>query len=504
MGNLIVRFAFWLHRSQKYNQTKKFFYTILEDKQSKIKKYVDYFLIFLILSSVAELTYSIKHQTNPIIQYIDFYIVSAIFALEYILRFWIYNNIHDDIIVNYEKTKFLKAEFSTLTALSYVLKKKIQYIKSPSAIIDFISIIPTYRELRILRIFKLFRYTKSINQFVDVLIAKRFELATLLMLLMFLIVTSAIAIYAFEGNINKNINSLFDAFYWALVTSATVGYGDISPVSTEGRVLAMVLIIGGVLIISFATSVIVSAFYEKLTEIKENRIIDNINKQSSFAIICGYGQMAKMLLRQNDFNGKYIILEKDPEITKQITKEGFNAVTEDASRRDVLARFDSNYSDISVLCLGKSDVENIYITLNAKSLSTNINVIARASDSSMEKKLLLAGANHVVMPNKVANVMLLTAIKQPVMYSAMHSILAGDNAAYLDEIIASSSNHLDGKRVLDIDFKDKKLLLIGIKKDTDFVFNPSLNYIIQDGDTLLVMGLKISIEHFKRNNRGHK
>lgn len=502
MDNFLVRFAFWLYNSKKYNQTKKFFHTIMEDKNSKIKKYIDYFLIFIILSSVVELTYSIKHQTNPIIHYIDFYIVSAIFALEYILRFWVHSDIHKDIIENYEKAKFLKAKFSTIDALFYVFHKKIEYIKSPTAIIDFIAIIPIYRELRILRIFKLFRYTKSINQFVNVLIAKRFELITLFMLFMFLIVTSAIAIYAFEGNINKNINSLFDALYWALITSSTVGYGDISPISTQGRVLAMVLIIGGVLVVTFATSVIVSAFYEKLTEIKEDRIVDNINKHKSFVIICGYGQMAKMLLRQDNFNGKYIILEKDPEVTKQIAKEGFNVITEDASRREVLARFDSNYADISVLCLGKSDVENIYISLNAKSLSKNIRVIARASDASMEKKLLLAGANHIIMPNKIANVMLLAAIKQPIMYSLMHSILAGDNAAYLDEIIIHEHDNLNNKAIEELNMKENKLLLIGIKIDGNFIFNPQPNTRLNSGDTVLIMGLKISIEYFKNIYQG--
>ncbi|KIM03794.1 MAG: potassium channel protein [Sulfurovum sp. AS07-7] len=502
MDNLLVRFAFWLHSSTRYNKIKKFFHTIMEDKNSKLKKYVDYFLIFLIIFSVVELTYSIKHQTNPIIHYIDFYIVSIIFALEYILRFWVYSDIHKDIIDNYEKTKFLKAKFSTIDALLYAFHKKIEYIKSPVAIIDFIAIIPMYRELRILRIFKLFRYTKSINQFVNVLIAKRFELATLFMLLMFLIVTSAIAIYAFEGNINKNINSLFDALYWALVTSSTVGYGDISPITTQGRVLAMVLIVGGVLVVTFATSVIVSAFYEKLTEIKEDRIVDNINKHRSFVIICGYGQMAKMLLRQDDFNGKYIILEKDPEVTKQIAKEGFNVITEDASRRDVLARFDSTYAEISVLCLGKNDVENIYITLNAKSLSKNIKVIARASDTSMEKKLQLAGANHVIMPNKIANVMLLAAINQPVMYGVMHSILTGQNAAYLDEIIVHEYDSLNNKTIEELNMKENKLLLIGIKRDGDFIFNPQPNIRLHSNDIVLMMGLKISIEYFKNRYQG--
>ncbi len=84
-----------------------------------------------------------------------------------------------------------------------------------------------------------------------------------------------------------DINSLFDAIYWALITISTVGYGDISPKTPEGRIVSMIIIISGIAMISFVTSVIVSAFSEKLDELKENRIIEKINKSKEFIIICG-------------------------------------------------------------------------------------------------------------------------------------------------------------------------------------------------------------------------
>ena len=64
----------------------------------------------------------------------------------------------------------------------------------------------------------------------------------------------------------------------------------------------MLTIIAGIGMISFATSVIVSAFSERLSEIKESRIIEQVNKSKSFLIICGYGQMAKMFFRQSKDN----------------------------------------------------------------------------------------------------------------------------------------------------------------------------------------------------------
>jgi len=495
---VIMKIAFGLYNSKNYIDTKKFFYNILENTNYPYKKFIDIFLITLIIFSVGEAVYSIRHTVPQWLHIFDFYMISMIFAIEYMLRLWIHSDIHKTIIKEYEKAQFLKAPLSVKELFAKILHEKWNYIKSPTAIVDLIAIMPLYRELRILRIFKLLRYTKSLNQFIDVFKTKKFELMTLFLLLMFLIGTSGIAIYVAEGNINKNINSLFDAIYWALISVATVGYGDIAPVTTIGRIISMIIIVTGLVLIAFATSVIVSAFLEKLVEIKDNRIIESINKEDSFVIICGYGQMTKMLLRQNNFNNKYVVIEKDPEITKQITKEGFIAITDDASRYDVLSKFNVHHANVSVLCLGSNDVENIYITLNAKSLSGGIRVIARASDEFMKKKFALAGADHIIIPNQMANIMLLTSINQPIVYNVMHALLTGKNAAYLDEIRILSHDKLIGKTVNSIGFKNKKLLLIGIHKadSNEFIFNPVESTILEHNDILLIMGLKISVEYF--------
>lgn len=493
----IVKFAFGLYNSKRYTSTKKFFYDILENENYHYKKFVDIFLIILILSSVIELVYSIKNGAHGWLYIFDIYIVSIVFGIEYMLRLWVYSDMHKIIIKEYEKSQFLKIQFKFYAAFIQILTGKWNYIKSPAAIIDLIAISPTYRELRILRIFKLLRYTTSISQFVDVLKTKRFELMTLLILLIFLIGTAGVAIYAVEGNINKNINSIFDAVYWALITTATVGYGDIAPVTTMGRIISMIAIIMGLVLMAFATSVIVAAFLEKLSEIKDNRLIDSINKEDRFVIICGYGQMAKMLLKHNNFDNKYVIIEKDPNIARQIAKEGFNVIADDASKHDIIAKFNIQYANVSILCIGNDDVENIYITLTAKSLSKDIRVIARASDISMKKKFTLAGADHIVVPNQMANIMLLAYIKQPIVYNVMHALLAGKHAAYLDEIKVLANDGLIGKSIKEIEFKTKKLLLIGIQKeDHGFVFNPPASTILEQNDILLIMGLKISVEHF--------
>ena len=344
------------------------------------------------------------------------------------------------------------------------------------------------------------RYTKSIHQFMEVLSTKKFELFTLLFLLLFIVTTAGIAIYVFEENANENINSLFDAFYWALITISTVGYGDISPVTTEGRVVSMLVIISGIAMISFVTSVIVSSFSEKLDELKENRLVEEINKNEAFMIICGYGQMTRMFLKQyhHEYKKRYIIIDNNKAKVEEAIKEGYRAIHEDATRHDVIAKFNVAYAKITLMALTGSDVANVYIILNAKSLSSKITVITRASDEKIAKKCQLAGADHVVRPNVVANKMLFTAITQPVMYHAIYAILTGEHLAQLDELSVREHYKLNGVKLGEIDFKSFKLLLIGIENEAgEFVFNPSGDYSLQSKDTLLLMGRKVSIAYFR-------
>ena len=504
MNKILLSIALYLHASKAYRQSKSFVRDLLTNANNPYKKYVDITIIFLIITSVVILIYEVKHPVPAWLDFYDIYIVSFVFSIEYLLRLWVHNDISESIISEQKESHFLGRAFSPIGVLGEGMLEKLKYMLTPSALIDLLAIFPAYRPLRVLRIFvlfrvlKLLRYTKSINQFTEVLSNKKFELLTLLFLLFFIVMTAGIAIYVMEEQTNPNIDSLFDAIYWALITISTVGYGDISPVTPEGRTISILIIISGIAMISFATSVIVSAFSEKLSELKESRIIEQVNKSKSFLLVCGYGQMTKMFFRHygSEYDN-YIILENAQDRMDQARKDGYEAIHEDASRYETLKKFDTEHSDITILCLTASDVENIYITLNAKSISKKIKVIARANDASMISKFEYAGADHILMPNKVAHSMIHTAITQPTMYKAIHAILTGKSIARIDEIHTYGCEGIIGQTIKELEFKRAKLLFMGIQRGKDFMFNPSNSEVVQKGDILLVMGREISLEYFK-------
>ena len=508
MKQLLLSIALRLRTSKRYKNIKDYVRDLLTNSNNPYKKYADITIIFLIISSVFILIYEVKHPVPEWLDNYDIYFVSFIFAIEYILRLWIYNDLSEFVTEEYHESQFLQRSFEPWKALKIGLIEKFKYMITPAAIIDLLAILPAYRPLRVLRIFvlfrvlKLLRYTKSINQFVEVLVNKKFELLTLLFLLFFIVMTAGIAIYVLEERVNPNIEDLFDAVYWALITISTVGFGDIVPVTAQGQAISMLIIISGIAMISFATSVIVSAFSERLAELKENRVLEEVNKSRSFLIICGYGQMSKMFFRQKDQVTDYIILDSDADRVAQARKDGYSAIQEDASRFETLSKFNVEHSKITILCLTASDVENIYITLNAKSISRKIKVIARVNDINIISKFEYAGADHLIMPNRVVNTMVRTAITQPTMYKAIHAILTGKSIAKIDEIHVYEFSPMVEKSIKELDFKGNKLLFIGIHRDGKFMFNPSPSEKIKSYDILLVMGRQISLDYFNLKYAG--
>jgi len=502
--NFIVSFFLYLARSKKYNSAKKRISSLLNDEKNHYKRYLDYFLIFLIITSVGIFIYEVKHKIPYWLEFYAVYFTSAVFAIEYIANLWLYYDISRDIEKEYNESNFLEREPKFFKVFIKSLSKKLKYIFTPIAIIDLLAILPAYRPLRVLRIFVLFRflkiikYSRSMHHFASVLADRKFELITLFALLIFIVFVGGLAIYSAEEHLNNKINSLFDGLYWSFVTITTVGYGDVTPVSDIGKVIAFAIIILGITLISFATSIIVSAFSEKLNELKEDRAVEELSNRSKFIIVCGYGQITKVFLQHYNRNN-YIILDTNPDRVKEATGDGHDAICDDAGRYKVLSKFYNENAKITVLALTGSDIENIYITLNAKSVSKDIEVIARTSSYKIYDKYKRAGADRVILPNEIASSMMVASIVYPTMYKGVNAILHRKDVANLDEIYVSEDCGLIDKNINDIDFARYKIVLFGVQNGIKgkFRFNPPKDYLFKENDIAIVMGHKMSIKYFK-------
>ncbi len=508
---MIVRFAYFLAASERYQHVKNFFYDLLENDRYRYKRWFDLFMIFIILTSVLILVIDVKKTLPAWLEDYDMYFVTTVFIAEYLLRMWVYSDLHKIVIHLYEESQYFYQPLRLSKVLWEIVKDKWNYMTTPAAIIDLIAILPSYRQIRILRIlvlfrvFKMLRYARSLSSFLYILKSKKFELITLLTLTAFFVFIAGIMIYVFEGNgANEDIKNLFDAFYWALVTISTVGYGDISPVTPEGRVVSMLIIMTGVGLISFMTSIIVSSFSERLTELREDRVMQEVGKKRDVVVVCGYGIMGRKVVKglENE-QSELIIIEKDEAKAQEAHSDGFRSICADATQSAVFEKIGIDARVSHVLCLTSDDEENAFIAINVKSLNPGVNVVARCSDSEIADKLRYAGIDDVVIPEEITAMMGVLHAGEPVTFEVMRCLFVYDGENAIDEVTVKHGNALEGVQIDSVKKMALHLTLLGVvrfydRKKREFLFNPDDRLVLQDGDSLVVIGKPSAIAYFKR------
>ena len=227
------------------------------DGEDPISTLYDVFMIVVIVISLIPMT--MKYET-PFFQTTD-KIVVIIFIIDYCLR-W--------ITADYKREKKGAASF-------------IVYPVTPMAIIDLISILPSLsiinngfrvlrvlrliRALRVLRVFKVARYSKSFAIIGRVMRSSKDALIAVCALAGGYILVSAMIVFNVEP---ESFRNFFDAVYWATVSLTTVGYGDIYPVSTAGRIITMISSIFGIAIVALPAGIITAGYMTELQKEKEN------------------------------------------------------------------------------------------------------------------------------------------------------------------------------------------------------------------------------------------
>jgi voltage-gated potassium channel len=493
---------------------------LIIDPRSHRRALFDSFMILLVLTSVAALIYEVRHPLGPWSDVFEVFVV-LVFVSEYLLRMWLFNDSHKIVIDQWERAELMGLPFHPGAALWAVVRRKLAYMTTPMAMVDLLAILPSYRPLRFLRLFllfrllKLFSYTRNLSAFGQVLVEKRFEIYTLSIFVGSVVSIATVAIYLFEVDApHTRVTSMMDALYWAVITLTTVGYGDIIPVTQEGRVVAMVLVFAGIGVISFATSIIVTAFQEKMRDLHDSRVYAQVERKSDITIICGFGRIGQVVAqRMADSGDSFVIIDRDPEAVELARRRGYLAMAGDSTNSELLANLGLGRQATRILCLTHDDVSNVYITLTARQAAPNILIVSRANKTETMKKLIQAGADHVVRPYEVVARMAAEFIGQPVAFDALYDVVTRAAGVHLEPHGVHPGDALEKQRIGEIDFTGHHLLLFGVIRPKDspaaagharydlaerhFYFNPGSTLVVRAGDVLMLIGYQASLSRFR-------
>jgi voltage-gated potassium channel len=221
------------------------------------------------------------------------------------------------------------------------------------------------------------------------------RLAQLIGLIVLLLVLGTVGFVITEGS------SAFDGFVWALDTIATVGSVP-SPKDIDGEVVKIVLIVLGVGTLFYALVTVTEFFVAGhlsglLYERRASRMIEQL---SDHYLICGFGRVGRQVARDLQAAGAdFVVIDTNPDVREVADELGVPLIEGAPSDDDVLRRAGIDRARAVVACMD-SDAENIFTTLTARELRTDITIVARASAEDSEKKLLRAGADRVISPYK--------------------------------------------------------------------------------------------------------
>ena len=260
-----------------YKKTKHKIYILLHPElgQSKADKAINIFIITLISLNVIAVMMETVHPLyeNYETVFDTFDLVSVIiFTIEYVLRVW-------------SCTQDPKYKGS--------IKGRIKYMLTPGAMIDLLAFLPTYfhaflnfdlrmlRLLRFLRFFRLFRltaYTRSAQMIFNVFRSRKNELILSLVLVIFLIIIASCLLFFAEHSYPTEEDSKFTSvpatLWWAIVTLTTTGYGDMTPLTTIGRILSGIIMLTGVAFFALPAGIITAGFLEEMKLVRKGKVFN--------------------------------------------------------------------------------------------------------------------------------------------------------------------------------------------------------------------------------------
>ncbi len=287
--------------------------------------------------------------------------------------------------------------------------------------------------------------------------------------------------------------SWLDAFYMTIITVATVGFGEVRPLDANAKIFTALLIISSVVIFSFAISVITEYILSRnsLQLLKKKKVKNQINSLSNHVIVCGYGRNGMQAAeRLTTYKRPFIVIERDKEIIEKYSDEVL-FVEGDANEDTIL--LDAGVERASYLIAAlPDDADNLFVVLSARQLNKSLFIISRASKITSQKKLLLGGANKVIMPDKIGGDHMASLVVIPDLITFMDKLsMEGEHTTNLEEVaIEDFSDQVECNSLRDLDLRRKTgCTIIGyIEPNGNYIINPEADLPLKPKSKVIVLG----------------
>ena len=285
-----------------------------------------------------------------------------------------------------------------------------------------------------------------------------------------------------------------DAVYMTVITITTVGFAEVNPLDTASKIFTIVLILASVVIVGYAIAIITEYILSKnnFEDIKQRKMQKKIDAMSNHIIICGFGRNGKQAAKKLEaYNKPFVIIERNKEIINRLQEEGIPFIFGNANEDEIL--YEAGIEKASTLiCALPSDADNLFVVLSARQINKTMTIISRASQETSYNKLKLAGANNVILPDRIGGDHMASLVVIPDLVEFIDNLgIVGERNINVEEVkVEQLYDTHKIKTIRDLDLRQNTgCTVIGFKDENgEYIVNPEANTKLVPGSKIIVLG----------------
>lgn len=294
--------------------------------------------------------------------------------------------------------------------------------------------------------------------------------------------------------------SWVDSIYMTVITITTVGFGEVQPLDDNAKIFTIFLILASVIILGYAITVITEYILSKndVEELKQKEMQKKIDSFTNHIIICGFGRNGKQAATKlKAYNKPFVVIEKNKDIIDKFSDEGIAFVQGNANEDEILLQAGIERASTLISAL-PNDADNLFVVLSARQINGTMSIISRASQDTSYQKLKLAGANNVILPDKIGGDHMASLVVVPDLIEFIDNLaIVGKSNINIEEISTEKLYNIsEVKTIRDLDLRKKTgCTVIGFKDgEGEYIVNPEADTELIPGSKIVVLGRPEQIE----------
>tara|TARA_R110002020_G_scaffold17804_7_gene62951 strand:- start:7270 stop:8163 length:894 start_codon:yes stop_codon:yes gene_type:complete len=280
-----------------------------------------------------------------------------------------------------------------------------------------------------------------------------------------------------------------------VITITTVGFGEVQPLDDKSKIFTIFLILNSVVIVGYALTIITEFILSKnnIEELKQKKMQKKIDALNNHIIICGFGrngkQAATKLLAHKQ---PFVIIEKNKEVIEKFEDENTPFVLGNANEDEILLQAGITRASTLISAL-PNDADNLFVVLSARQMKSDLRIISRASQETSYEKLKLAGANNVILPDRIGGDHMASLVVVPDLIEFIDNLaIVGESNINIEEVqVEKLYDPKTGiKTIKDLDLRHKTgCTVIGFKNGNgEYIVNPEAELKLVPNSKVIVLG----------------